>query len=59
MALSSVVTTIDELSVAIRDAFELHDIAKEEDDITTLEDLIAEVQKIEWRVANLEFQRMF
>ena len=57
--LESVVLTLDELGVLLGDAGELLELALEEDDQTTIEELAGELRKYAQKVATLEFQRMF
>lgn len=57
--LEAVVHVIHELTSALDDARELFAMAKEEDDEQAIHALVLDVQQIESRVQQLEFQRMF
>lgn len=57
--LEGVVLTLDNLSRGVVDARELLDLAVEEDDEATLNDVTAELDVQEKAVAALEFRRMF
>jgi peptide chain release factor 2 len=54
-----VVETIEALDAGIADARDLLDMAVEEDDADTVEDIRSEVGRLEERLAQLEFRRMF
>ena len=58
-SLESVVETIEALDAGIADARDLLDMAVEEDDADTVEDIRSEVGRLEERLAQLEFRRMF
>ena len=57
--LEGVVLTLDNLDSGLVDAKELLDLAVEEDDEGTLNDVTAELDGLEKSVADLEFRRMF
>jgi len=57
--LEKVVSLISTLSQQLEDAGELLELAVEEDDTATLEEVAADLEKSEQQLANLEFQRMF
>ncbi|OUS25270.1 peptide chain release factor 2 [Gammaproteobacteria bacterium 45_16_T64] len=58
-SLEQVVSGIDLIGGAIDDANELLELAVEEDDEDTLEDVLAELAELESKVGGLEFRRMF
>jgi len=58
-SLEDVVQTLDELARGLGDARELFALAVEEDDESTLTDIVADLGRIEAQVARLEFRRMF
>ena len=58
-ALEAVVVNMDELSAALVDADDLLALAAEESDEATLTDLAGDMERLESRVAELEFRRMF
>ncbi|WP_206951894.1 peptide chain release factor 2 [Trinickia acidisoli] len=58
-SLEGVVLTLSALDTDLRDAQDLFDMAREESDDDTLVACEADTQKIEARVADLEFRRMF
>jgi len=58
-ALEAVVTTIEELDGGIADARELLEMAVEENDEDTVDEIRAEVSRLEGKLAVLEFRRMF
>jgi len=58
-SLIAVVDTIEAMDTGIADARDLLDMAVEEDDADTVEDIRAEVARLEERLAQLEFRRMF
>jgi len=57
--LEKVVTLLSGLSQQLGDAAELLELAVEENDTTTLEEVAVDLDKAEEQLANLEFQRMF
>jgi peptide chain release factor 2 len=57
--LEKVVSLLSTLSQQLDDAGELLELAVEEDDTATLEEVAADLEKSEQQLANLEFQRMF
>ncbi|WP_224784636.1 peptide chain release factor 2 [Marinihelvus fidelis] len=58
-ALDKTVTTIEETTQALTDAADLVEMAVEEGDEATLDEVVADLDSLESRVADLEFQRMF
>ena len=52
-------TGLDELSTGLGDAGELLQLAVDEDDAATVDELVADLAQLESRVATLEFRRMF
>lgn len=58
-ALEAVVKTIDDLDVGVADADELLQMAKEEDDEDSLNEVIAEIEALDQQLQQLEFRRMF
>ena len=57
--LEKVVTLLGNLVRQLDDAAELLELAVEEDDATTIDEVAADLDKAEEHLANLEFQRMF
>ena len=57
--LGEIVHTLDALTNGINDAIELYELAFAEDDTTTLIEIESDLQKLEGKIARLEFQRMF
>lgn len=57
--LEAVVHQLQQLSQSVTDLTELFELAREEDDETTLHDIASEVAIIERQVGTLEFHRMF
>lgn len=57
--LEEIVHTITRLTQSIADLSELFELAREEDDNQTINDIYIELQAIEQSVAKLEFRRMF
>jgi peptide chain release factor 2 len=57
--LDAIVGSLQQLKQNLIDMTELFDLAREEDDETTMHDLFAEVEGIEKLVAGFEFRRMF
>jgi peptide chain release factor 2 len=57
--LENVVLVLESIDAGIRDARELFDMARAEDDDTTLDSVGADVEALEGKVAALEFRRMF
>lgn len=58
-ALEMVVKTIDDLDVGVRDSRELLDMAVEEDDESMVDEVQAEIERLDKQLAVLEFRRMF
>jgi peptide chain release factor 2 len=58
-SLENVVLTLNRVGDGLRDAGELFEMAREEDDDETLQAVIADVDGIEKDVSGLEFRRMF
>jgi peptide chain release factor 2 len=54
-----VVGTLTEIEAGLQDASDLLELAREENDQGTFEAVLADVEAMEARVAELEFQRMF
>lgn len=54
-----VVETIDQLEQGLSDVSELLDLAVEENDEATINEVIKELEKLEEKLAQLEFRRMF
>lgn len=59
VALERVVATLSSFEQSLTDAAELLDLATEEDDQATADEVANDLQAMEERVAELEFQRMF
>jgi peptide chain release factor 2 len=57
--LEKVVVELDELSTGLNDAGELLGLAVEEDDASTVEGVLGDIEALESRIAALEFRRMF
>ncbi|MFD2642970.1 peptide chain release factor 2 [Pseudomonas japonica] len=57
--LAQVVETLDKLSGGLADCKDLLDMAVEENDEGTVEDVVTELQNLEEHLAKLEFRRMF
>ena len=57
--LNGVVTTLDELNVGLGDAEALLDLAVEEDDEASLDELRGELDGLDRTVSDMEFRRMF
>jgi peptide chain release factor 2 len=53
------VLTLDELTIGLGDADELLDMAVEEDDAGTVDEVVGDLDKFERKLAGLEFRRMF
>ncbi len=58
-ALEQVVDSLDELTTGLNDAGELLDLAAEEEDADTVDEVVADLAQFETRLAALEFRRMF
>lgn len=58
-ALASVVGGLDASRQSVRDAGELLELAVMEDDSSTVEEILRDLEKVEKTVAELEFRRMF
>jgi peptide chain release factor 2 len=54
-----VVVELDELTTALSDADELLGLAIEEDDSPTVDEVVSDLDRLEERIAGLEFRRMF
>lgn len=54
-----VVETIDQLEQGLSDVSELLDLAVEENDEATINEVVKELEKLEEKLAQLEFRRMF
>lgn len=57
--LETVVSGLDQSSAAVQDAAELLEMAVTEDDHSAVDEIIADLAKIETTIADLEFKRMF
>ena len=57
--LEKVVVTLDQLSRALADADELLILALDEDDASTVAELVSDLARSEQQIAGLEFRRMF
>ncbi len=57
--LEQVVVGLDDLTAGLTDAGELLDMAIEEDDADTVNELVADLERFEKTVGGLEFRRMF
>jgi len=57
--LEQVVVTLDDLSTGLNDAGELLDMAVEEDDSGTVDEVVNDLESFEQKLAGLEFRRMF
>ncbi len=58
-ALELVVQTIDDVEGGVTDANDLLQLAAEEEDLATLQEIEKDLQQLDTRVADLEFRRMF
>jgi len=58
-ALEGTVHLLDRVGKSLDEAAELHELAREEQDASTLEDVVGEVQRVAKEVELLEFRRMF
>ena len=58
-SLENVVSIIDELEAGVSDSRELLDMSVEEDDIDSVDEVAAEIERLEQRLQTLEFRRMF
>ncbi len=58
-ALEAVVNTIDDLEQGIADNADLLEMAREENDEDTLQSIVADLDRLQARLAALEFRRMF
>lgn len=58
-SLEAVVATIDEMDSGIADTGELLEMAAEEDDVDTVAEVEADIERLEQTLAKLEFRRMF
>jgi peptide chain release factor 2 len=54
-----VVETLSDIGAALQDATDLIELARDEDDQETYQAVLADVEAMEARIAQLEFQRMF
>lgn len=57
--LESIVVGIQELTEGLNDSGDLLDMAVEEDDEDTVDEVVSDLERFEQRVADLEFRRMF
>ena len=57
--LEQVVLGLNELSTGLSDADELLSLAIDEDDASTVEDVVSDLEGLEKQIAGLEFRRMF
>ncbi len=57
--LEQVVTGLDQLSIGLSDADELLGLAVEEDDSSTVDEVVNDLESLEESIAELEFRRMF
>ena len=57
--LEAVVNGLDENSQALNEARELLELAISEEDQDTVDEVVADLEKVEQAVASLEFRRMF
>ncbi len=57
--LEQVVTGLDQLSIGLSDADELLGLAIEEDDSSTVDEVVSDLESLEEHIAELEFRRMF
>ena len=57
--LEQVVTGLDQLSIGLGDADELLGLAVEEDDSSTVDEVVSDLDGLEEHIAELEFRRMF
>ena len=57
--LAEIVGTLDEMSGGLADAGELLEMAAEEDDQGAVDDVVAELQRLQEALEKLEFRRMF
>lgn len=58
-SLESIVTDLIEIDAGLKDASDLFDMAREEQDFDTLEAIEADVETLKNRVEGMEFRRMF
>ncbi len=58
-ALEKVVEVLDEVGTGLDEAAELLEMAREEDDEATMTEVATDLERMEQRVAELEFRRMF
>ena len=58
-ALASVVQGLDDIRQGLQDAFDLIELAEAEDDEATVNAALEDVSRIEHRIEDLEFRRMF
>ena len=58
-ALEKVVEVLDEVGTGLDEAAELLELAREEDDEATMTEVATDLERMEQRVAELEFRRMF
>jgi peptide chain release factor 2 len=57
--LEAVVATLNRVEKSLEEAAELHDLAREEEDAGTLDDVVGMVQSVTKEIELLEFRRMF
>src|SRR5690554_2908491 len=58
-SLELVVKTIEDLDTGVADCRELLDMAVEEDDADSINDVAAEIERLDGQLESLEFRRMF
>ncbi|UZJ45187.1 peptide chain release factor 2 [Marinimicrobium sp. C6131] len=58
-SLELVVKTIEDLDTGVADCRELLDMAVEEDDADSIDDVAAEIERLDGQLESLEFRRMF
>ncbi len=58
-ALEAVVVTLDDLGTGVNDAADLLDLAIDEDDAGTVDEIAADLKQFEAKLETLEFRRMF
>src|SRR4051812_22964007 len=57
--LDAVVSSIDTISTSLADCGDLFDLALQEEDMATAEEVVNELAKLTTKIEQLEFQRMF
>ena len=58
-SLDHIVSTLDDLKAGIADASEFLDMANDEDDQDSLNEVLAMIEELEGKIEKLEFQKMF